>query len=127
MFAAATGYFFFTWKLALSPGPDGVEREVGVPPWALLLCYALVLMPSALWLPLTALHITDPGTFLWLAIRFVLILVGIGSSAIVYITLQLARKTGGGTAWLAFAGSLPFWLQTAVLDALIWPAYYPGS
>ena len=123
MLLAATGYFFFSWKLVLSPGPDGVERQIGIPPWALLLAYALVLMPSALWLPLTALHIGDPSTLLWLAIRLVLLLVGAGSTVLVYVTYRLARRNGGSD-WLAFAGTLPFWLQTAVLDALIWPAYY---
>ena len=95
-------------------------------PRLIFACYAAVLIPSALWLPLTALHIEEPSPVLWASIRAVLFFVGAGSTGLVLVTLRLARRLGGAS-WLAFAGTLPFWLQTAVLDALVWPAFYPGS
>ncbi|MDJ0787900.1 MAG: hypothetical protein QNK05_13905 [Myxococcota bacterium] len=125
MFAAAAGYFPFTFALVLSPGPGPVLTRAGIRSWVVAACYAAVLMPSALWLPLTALHQMDPGPFLWVAIRAVLFAVAIGASGLVWLCLRLAREQGGAS-WLAFGGTLPFWLQTAILDALVWPAYYGG-
>jgi hypothetical protein len=66
-----------------------------------------------------------PSGALWGAIRVPLALVGLGSLGL-----------GGGVATarpadapvsraIALAGALAFSLQTAVLDALVWPAYFP--
>ena len=123
MLAAAAGYFPFTYALVLSPGPGPVLSRAGIHSWVVAVCYAAVLMPSALWLPLTALYQMDPGTLLWLSIRLVLFVVAFGATGLAWLCFRLARQQGGA-AWLAFAGTLPFWLQTAVLDAVVWPAYY---
>lgn len=125
MLLAAAGFFPFTWLLAWNRSPVEIERSTALP-WMLVpLAYALVLVPSALWLPLTAAMIAGPSPGLWPLVRIVLSLVGLGSTTILWLTWKIARREGGAGAWLAFAGALPFFLQTAVLDALVWPAYYP--
>jgi hypothetical protein len=124
MLLAAAGYFPFTWLLVFRTRPE--EGLPGGRPYRLLHgLYALVLLPSALWLPLTARMLTTPSGSLWAAIRVDLALVGIGASGLLVVLLALARRRRDALGWVAFAGSVPFWLQTAVLDALVWPAYFP--
>lgn len=124
MLLAAAGYFPFTALLVLA-----VRPAAGLPGgfsyrWLLLL-YALILIPSALWLPLTAQMIASPSAALWAAIRIDLALVGLGATGLLVWLFAIARRRRDAFGWFAFAGILPFWLQTAVLDALVWPAFYP--
>lgn len=124
MLLAAAGYFPFTFLLAFRSPPDRLRAETGVGHGALLGLYALVLIPSALWLPLTARMIEAPADALWLAIRGVLLLVGIGSLGLLVVLVRIARSRGGALAWAAVAGAVPFFTQTAILDALVWPAFW---
>ena len=126
MFLAAAGYFPFTYHLVWKQGPSALARDLASPAWLLAACYAAILIPSALWLPLTAIHLDGEGAILWGSIRLVLLLVGLGSTGIVWLAWRLGRVRGGAS-WSALVGSLPFWFQTAILDAVIWPAYYPGG
>jgi hypothetical protein len=121
MLLAATGYLVFTAYLVFG------TRALDVTPRLrshLNRYYALVLFPSALWLPLTARMIEHPSSLLWLGIRFDLLLVGIGA---IGILLSLLRMDSGGSRFrtAAIVGAVPFVLQTAVLDALVWPVFYP--
>lgn len=125
MLLAAAGYFPFTGLLVLASDEARFRAEASLPyaPTVLSL-YALVLVASALWLPLTSVMIASPGTLLWLAIRIDLALVGLGALGILMVCVRIARARGGVLAWSAVVGALPFVLQTAVLDALIWPYYW---
>ncbi len=126
MLLAVAGFFPFTWLLAWRLGKVEMERATALP-WVLVpAAYALVLVPSALWLPLTAAMIAGPSPGLWPVVRLVLFLVGLGSTIVIWLTWTIARRLGGLGPWLAFAGAIPFFVQTAVLDALVWPAYYPN-
>ena len=113
MFFAAAGYiaafvYFFVRRPAERFGD-------------LLLPHALILIPSALWLPLTVAVLQHPGTLLWWAIRVDLFAVAIGGLWV----LANVWRTGAGKARVAVAGAMLFFvLQTTVLDALIWPAYF---
>ena len=89
----------------------------------LMAAYAAILMPSALWLPLTALYIQDPSTLLWIAVRVVLFAVGGGASTVAYMLIHRAQK-GPLLAWGAVVCFFFFWLQTMILDAIVWPYFY---
>ena len=115
MFCAAAGYFPFT-ALFLLHGQSRFSR--------LNLLYALILIPSALWLPLTASMIETPGPGWWLAIRAVLFAVGIGSLGLFFELARLRDRVGTAFRVAAFAGLAAFTLQTLVLDALVWPYYF---
>jgi hypothetical protein len=39
--------------------------------------------------------------------------------------LTLCPKDGSVVYWLAVVGSIAFCVQTALLDALVWPVYFP--
>jgi hypothetical protein len=86
--------------------------------------YALVLFPSAIWLQLTEAMIAQPSAWMWAAVRVDLALVGLGSLGLLVSLLTLNAPVTRGRA-LAVLGLLPFCLQTAVLDATVWPIFFP--
>lgn len=124
MLAAAVGYFPMTLYVVFGLDPE--RARVGRFGWSTFAAlYALVLVPSALWMPLTFAMLDAPSAGLGLAVRGVLALVGIGSLGLL-AGIALARPQGPRLARLAaLAGAAAFSLQTAVLDALVWPAYFP--
>lgn len=124
MLLAAAGYFPFTWLFAFGAPAYPAAQEAGHDR-TMLAVYALVLVPSALWLPLTAWLIEAPSAWLFVVVRLVLFAVGAGALAILVRTAQHGLGRGTAAGWLPFAGALPFFLQTGVLDALVWPAFYP--
>ena len=114
MFLAATGYIaafaFFMFKLK--------AQDFGrlMPP------YTLILIPSALWLPLTVAVLQHPEQWLWWLVRLDLFAVGIGGLLLLPNILKTAAPSG--LKALVMFALLFFCLQTAVLDALIWPYYF---
>ena len=115
MFLAAAGYIgAFAFFLAREDA-DHFGR--------LLLPYGLILIPSALWLPLTVWVLQAPSDALWLLVRADLFAVGLGGLWL----LPAVWKTpagGAGIKSLVSLGLCFFCLQTAVLDALVWPHYF---
>lgn len=126
MFLAAAGYFAFTFFLLFRMNPAvGRGRSFGLGTFNAL--YALILIPSALWMPLTFAMLESPGDGLWWSIRLTLAAVGVGSLGLL-VGLVAARPSPSSlTHKLAVVGSLAFCFQTAILDALVWPAYFPAS
>jgi hypothetical protein len=87
------------------------------------LLYALILVPSALWLPLTFAMLEAPSGGLWLAIRVTLALVGLGSLGLMAAIASALHDAPAPADALVGA---PFFLaQTAVCDALVWPGVLP--
>lgn len=125
MFTAAGGYFFFTGYLLLQVDPEKLEKEGPFRFSFINWFYLLVLVPSALWLPLTFAMLSTPGAFLWFLIRLVLTLTALGSLGLLYAVVRLRKEGTPIFFWLALAGILAFNLQTTVLDALVWTAYFP--
>jgi hypothetical protein len=125
MFVAAAGYFAFStfFYSALAPEP---QRAVGAPgPGQLHVLYALVLIPSAAWLPLTFAMLDAPSVPLWWAIRIVLFAVGAGALGLLLTLVRMPARPRRVRRAIAIAGAVPFCLQTAGLDALVWPAFFP--
>jgi hypothetical protein len=124
MLLAAAGYLLFTYFLFFRTDAARV-RLAGRHGLGLFnILYVLVLVPSALWLPLTFsyLEYRDPG--IWILIRVVLTVVGLAALAIVAALLALRPRQPVVGYWLAVAGSVAFAWQTAVLDALVWTAFF---
>ena len=125
MLCAAAGYFAFSWfvLVRLDPGQTRVGARFGF--GLLNALYALILFPSALWMPLTFAMLESPSAPLWWAIRVTLALVGAASlgllAALVTVDPQRARRARR----VAVVGCAAFCVQTALLDALVWPAYFP--
>lgn len=126
MFLAAAGYLIaFAYILRrLSPA----ERAVGGTPLyeRLNWLYAAALFCAALWMPLSLAMLKAPDAALWWCVRAVLLVTGGAAVAILALVVQLRQHGAAGAFfWLSVAGLGAFVLQTAVLDALIWPALFP--
>jgi len=125
MFLAAGGYFAFSSFVYLRLDPERTRLAGGFGYRAFHVLYALILIPSALWLPLTFQMIEAPSPALWLAIRVTLALVGLGSLGLWAAVASAAPHAAPGARRFALVGAAFFSLQTALLDALIWPAFFP--
>jgi hypothetical protein len=125
MLLAAAGYFAFSGFVWLCLDPDRT-RIAGRFGFGLLnLLYACILLPSALWMPLTFAMLESPGPGIWLAIRLVLAVVGLGSLGLLAALLAMRPREPAWAHRLAVAGCVAFAVQTALLDALVWPAFFP--
>ncbi len=125
MFLAAGGYFAFSSFVFRRLDPEHTRIVGGFGFGAFHVLYALILVPSALWLPLTFQMLAAPSPTLWLAIRVTLALVGLGSLGLMAAVASAVPRNAPGARRTALVGATFFSLQTAVLDALIWPAYFP--
>jgi hypothetical protein len=124
MLLAAIGYFPFTYLLAwrVDAGRVRLPGRLGFDAFNVL--YALILAPSALWMPLTFAMLAHPNPTLWLIIRVVLALVGIASVGLIAALLTLQPRPPRALHVAAIIGAIAFAVQTAVLDALVWPMYF---
>lgn len=123
MLLAAAGYFPFSYLVIFRIDPERVRiGGFGYDIFALL--YALILAPSALWMPLTFGMLAAPSAALWLAIRLVLFAVGAGSLGMLAALILRRPRSIDALDIAAIAGCIAFCVQTALLDALVWPAYF---
>ncbi len=123
MLLSAVGYFFFAPYIAFR---IDTSRSDIFGPWGYSIFSVfmlLVLIPSAAWLPLTSMMLADPSPFLWWMIRLDLALVAVGSLGL-FVSLWTLRPPTSPGRKAALVGLVPFCLQTVVLDALVWPAYF---
>jgi len=125
MFLAAAGFFLFTGFILfqVDPAQECKWRRTGF--WVFPLLYALILIPSALWLPLTFAFMESQSGWLWWVVRIDLFLVGLGCLGLFPALLAFRSGRGGLFFVLALVGLTLFCWQTAVLDAIIWPYYFP--
>lgn len=119
MLCAAAGYFPLTWLLIFGSDP-GRSRPIELP-----ILYLLVLIPSALWLPLTDAYLDAPGPAGWWAIKLVLAATALGSLGLLRAVLRAKPAPSPTLRWLALLGGLAFCFQTVVLDAIVWVMLFP--
>lgn len=127
MLLAAMGYFFFTFFLLFRVDADHARIGGRLGYGWFNVCFALVLFPSALWLPLTFMMVDRPDPLLWATIRLVLALVALGSLGLLASLLTLDPPRPKAAHRLAVIGAVMFCVQTVLLDALVWPTFFPGS
>jgi hypothetical protein len=124
MLLAASGFFPFTY-LSLTRIDRSVHSGLNrAPPDWIEILYVLILIPSALWLPLTNSMIQHPNKFIWSMICCVLGLVGGASIGLLLRLLSDKQVTRDWLYWTAVVGCLAFCIQTAILDAIVWTAYF---
>jgi hypothetical protein len=124
MVISALAYFAFIYYLLfqLVPGEVTIANHFSFSLFFII--FLLILIPSAFWMPLTNSYVASQANGTWIAIRFVLALVGLASIALVWALLTLQTKNHSVAYWLAVVGSAYFAFHTAVLDALIWAALF---
>jgi hypothetical protein len=122
MFLAAAGYFAFCgYLLRWVPAHDAPDPF----PW-LNTVFTFILFPSAVWMPLSFEYLDSPTPALWWAIRGTLWVVGASSLALVVALARLEPSEPTRARGWAIAGAVAFAFQTGVLDAFVWPLYFPG-
>ena len=124
MILSALGYLAFLYYIffRLNPAQTSIA---GVPGFTIFyVIFLLILIPSALWMPLTNVYVGNPSTGIWIWVRTVLALVGLASIALVLALITLQGKVPGASYWLAVIGSGYFAFHTAILDAVIWAALF---
>jgi hypothetical protein len=125
MLAAAVGYLVFTWVVFFRIDP--ATARLGTWPAYPVLngLYVAALLPSALWMPLTFSMLAAPSAETWFAVRLVLTVVGLAALGLIWALARIAPAPGPAWRIAAIAGAIAFANQTALLDALVWPAYFP--
>ena len=124
MILSALGYFAFLYFIffRLVPSETTISGIFGFSLFYII--FLLILIPSAFWMPLTNMYVSNPTTAIWISIRTILAIVGLASIALVWALLTLQGKNEGLAYWLAIAGSGYFAFHTAILDAIIWAALF---
>jgi hypothetical protein len=122
MILAAIGYLLFTGYLLFVLDPAKVKINIRAGFKGFHVLTLLMLVPSALWMPLTHAMLANPSNLLWLAIRFALMLVGLGGLGMLSALLSIRPRSRLLLA--AFIGGIFFCIQTVLLDAFIWPNYF---
>ncbi|MEC8024144.1 MAG: hypothetical protein VX223_09445 [Myxococcota bacterium] len=111
--------------LHLLRGPN--DMHVGNRPAHLLfaIIQMLILLPSAFWMPLTLVVIQQGGSLPWTMTRLCLSMVGVGAVLQVWAVWELRPKPNkAAVRAVLVGGAVAFALQTAVLDAIVWPHYF---
>lgn len=124
MVLSALGYFAFMYFILFRLVPAEVSIAGSFDFSLFYVIFLAILIPSALWMPLTNIYVGNPATATWVGIRTVLIIVGIASIALVWALLSLQTRVPGVSYWLAVAGSGYFAFHTAILDAVVWAALF---
>jgi hypothetical protein len=124
MFTAAIGYFPFTYLFAFHSDP--ARARIGGASLNLVsVLYAFVLIPSAMWLPLTAQYLDAPSESGWIAIQATLAAVALGSAGLFISILRLEPRPPRKLRLAALTGCTFFCFQTVVLDAVVWVMLFP--
>ena len=124
MVLAALGYFAFIYFILFELVPDEVLIAGRFGFSLFYTIFLIILIPSALWMPLTNVYVGNPSKGIRIGVRTILALVGLASIALVWAILSLETKTPSVPYWLAVIGSGYFAFHTAVLDGIIWSALF---
>ena len=124
MFLAAAGYFAFTYFILFRLPPDEtkVAGRYGFDLFNVL--YAIILFASAHWMPLTFAAIEAHSLPLAWFVRLILAIVAAASLGLLAALLRVEPKRPLWAQRLAGIGAAAFCAQTAVLDALVWSAFF---
>ncbi len=123
MLLAAAGYFAFSlYLLRLNPDATRVAGRYGYGIYNIL--YAAILVPSALWMPLSLAAVEQSSTaWLWL-VRIDLAAVALASLGLLVSLVKVDPRPFTWHHRMAVVGALFFCLQTVILDAIIWVSYF---
>lgn len=123
MWLAAAGYFFFSYYFVLRT--DAERVQFGRFGFGLInALYALIMVTSALWMPLTFAYLENPTPGLWLLVRVDLLLVAVGTIGLTIALFTMRPRAEGAAGVLALIGLLLFAVQTAFLDPIVWPQFF---
>ena len=124
MFLAASGYLAFTYFILFRLDPTATQVAGRYGFWVFNVLYAAILLPSALWMPLTFWAVGHPSPGSVWTVRSVLAAVGLASLGLFAALLKVSPRQPVWAHQLALIGCAAFCLQTGLLDAVLWSAYF---
>lgn len=127
MFVAALGYLLVTGLFVFRVEPEDARLLGGRGYGLLLPIYALILLPSALWLPLTRWQLGDPSLLRFALVWLDLLAVALGALALIAAVFSLRPRPPARLRTPALLGAVGFAIQTVILDGLLWPLWFPHS
>jgi hypothetical protein len=124
MFLAAAGYFAFSYFILfrLNSEETQVNNRFGYGLFNFL--YAVILVPSAFWMAITFLSIEQSNRALLWMVRIVLVVVGAASLSLLAALLKVKPCHPLWAYRMALVGCAGFCIQTVVLDAILWGAFF---
>ncbi|NMB54813.1 MAG: hypothetical protein GYA15_08930 [Leptolinea sp.] len=124
MLLAAAGYFAFLYFILFRLDAEKicVAGRFGYGLFPII--FTAILIPSALWMPLTLLAVERSSLTLVWAVRIVLWLVALSSMVLFLAILKVETQQSQRSKYFALAGSGIFCLQTVFLDAIVWVIYF---
>jgi hypothetical protein len=122
---AALGYLSILYFILFQLNAESVTI-LGFDGFSVLdIIFAVILVFSALWMPLTYKLIETQWRGWWIYIRLVLLFVALASLALFGALLIISQKEPAWSYWLAVCGAAVFFIQTGFIDAFVWPEAFP--
>ena len=123
MLISAVSYMIFSFYVFLNLGKNSFDNAFrGV--MLVFVSYILLLICSALWLPLVNVMVANPKQLIWILIRGTLLITGIASVVITYLLVSAGSKSPNLHYYLSVIGGIIFSVHTLVLDGLFWPSWW---
>ena len=124
MLPGAMGFFAYTYFIlfCLNPDETRVFKKHGYKVFIAL--YIAILFPSALWMPLAALAVRNPGQYMDWLVRVDLVVVGLASLLLLFTLLNTQPRQPLWAFRLSIIGCIFFCLQTVLMDAILWGIYF---
>lgn len=123
MLISALGYMIFSLYIYLNLGKNNFDNIFGGAK-IIYITYFLLLLCSALWLPLVKVMVANPKQLIWILIRGTLLVTGIASVVITYLLILAGNKSPNLHYYLSVIGGIIFSVHTLVLDGLFWPSWW---
>tara|TARA_B100000945_G_C20399583_1_gene606615 strand:+ start:499 stop:1059 length:561 start_codon:yes stop_codon:yes gene_type:complete len=124
MILATLGYFCFTSYILKTNFLSVKHQYSSTYINKINLFYAGIIIPSIFWMPMTFSMLIEPSYILWIAIKVVLGIVGLSASSLMIILIKSKIQGEYLHYYIALIGIIPFWIQTMILDAVVWPYYF---
>jgi len=124
MFVSALSYFVFSTFILFKLEVNEIKIFNSLTYSFFLFTFSLILIPSALWMPLSLQMLENPRPIIWMSIRIVLTLVGLASFAVTVGLILIQPKQTGLYYWSSVVTSGFFAFHTGILDAILWPYFY---
>jgi hypothetical protein len=126
IFACALMFFVFTSFIFINLGGTTVRfvPESFLGDKAFHILYAVIMLFSTVWMPLTASMISKPSKLIWIGVRAALALVGLSFLGITVLLIMAYSGAAGVYYYLALISAAWVTIHTGILDAVIWAHYW---
>jgi len=122
---AAIGYLLFAYFILFHLETKKLTFAGGYGFELINIIFFGILLRSAIWMSLSFRWLDRPETVTLWGVRIVLIIVGLASLTLLVALLTSTIREPAWSYWLAVVGAAAFFVQTGIMDAVIWSIYFP--